>query len=147
MGIAAQDDAGLGPGRPQPFDDPAHDHGIFGAGRALAGAQRGGDELAREPREPEPRQVAVMTVVVMVEAEFLLPVRGVLGIIPVQHKPRRWRGVAGDERIDESPRQAIQLFGRDGLFQPGKGRTTRQIRRRGQRMWATSFGFSEALLA
>ena len=96
VGIAAQKDAGLGPVLAHPLEHPLENHRVLRALRAFAGAQRGGDEPARQAFEQKQRQVAVTLVMVVVKRQFLLAVDSIFGVIHVEHD-RLWRlGVAGD---------------------------------------------------
>lgn len=72
-------------------------------------------------------------VMMIVEAELLLAVRGVLGVIHIQHDDRRWRGITGDELIDERPSDAIEVFSGGRILQARERRGTGQIARAVQR--------------
>ena len=92
VGIAAQKDAGLGPVLAHPLEN----HRVLRALRAFAGAQRGGDEPARQAFEQKQRQVAVTLVMVVVKRQFLLAVDPIFGVIHVEHDHLWQLGVAGD---------------------------------------------------
>ena len=117
MPVAAQHDVGLRPGRPHAFEHALDDHGVLGPGRALAGTQGGGDEVPGDPLEEKQRQIAVATVVVVVETELLLTVGGVLGVIHVQHDDGRWDRITGDELIDVRLGDAVEVFGSSRILQ------------------------------
>jgi len=117
MAVAAQHDVGLGPGGTQTLENPLEDHGVLRPLWALAGTEGGGDEFAGDPLEQEQRQVAVAAVVVVVEAQLLRSVGGVLGMIHVQDDELGWFGIAGDELIDEGLGQAVDVFGRGAILQ------------------------------
>jgi hypothetical protein len=76
-----------------------------------------GDELAGDALEEEQRQTAVAAVVMVVEAQLLLTVSGVLAMIHVQDDERRRCGIAGDELIGKRLGQAVDIFGRRRVLQ------------------------------
>ena len=64
---------------------------------------------------------------VVVEAQLLLAVCAVFGMVHIQYNRLRWCGVAGDELIDEGLSYPIDILGRGRIFQPGKRGPTGQI--------------------
>ena len=127
MPVAAQHDVRIGPGRAQVLEHPLEDHGVFRPFRSFAGTQRRGDELARNALEEEQRQIAMAAVMMVVEAQLLLPVGGVLGVIHVQDEERGRCGIAGDELIDKRLGQAVDILGRCGILQTREGGGAGQI--------------------
>ena len=120
MAITTQYDLGVWPGSPQALEYAFDDHGIFHPFGALAGPQHGADELAGNPFKHEQWQVAIATVVVVIEAQFLLTMGSILRMIHIEHNQLGWFGVAGDELIDEGPGQAMDVFSGCGILQAGE---------------------------
>lgn len=129
MAVAAKDDGGLGPGGAQALQHPFDDRRMLGAGRALAGTPGGGDEFPGQTLENEQGQVAMAALVVVIEDQFLLARRGILGMIPRHYDHGGRRGVAGDELIHDGLRHPLQSPRRCRVFQTGEGRRTGEVRR------------------
>ena len=89
MTIATDQDVGVGPVAAQIGQEPDQDHGIFGPGGAGARAQVGRDERVRGAFENEQRQIAIVLIVMIIEGELLLPMRGIIGVIEIEDNGRR----------------------------------------------------------
>jgi hypothetical protein len=62
----------------------------------------------------------------VIEGQFLLAMRRVLGVIEVKNN-RRWRlRVAGNEVVNKRMREAVEIGASHAVFEPGEGRSTRQ---------------------
>ena len=62
----------------------------------------------------------------VIEGQFLLAMRRVLGVIEVKNN-RRWRlRVAGNEVVNKRMREAGEIGASHAVFEPGEGRSTRQ---------------------
>lgn len=110
----------LGPGLAEQVQHALDDDRILFTGGTLARTQDGGDQLPGESFEEEQRQVAMIAVVVVVERQFLLPVCRILRVIHIQHDHGRRLGVAGDEGVDEAFGQAVNVFARYAVLEPGE---------------------------
>src|SRR5215470_8685573 len=63
----------------------------------------------------------------VIEGQFLLAMRRVLGVIEVKNN-RRWRlGVAGNEVVNKRMREAGEIGASHAMFEPGECRSTRQV--------------------
>lgn len=58
------------------------------------------------------------SVVMVVEAEFLLAVGGVLGVVHIQNNELGWLVAAGDKLIRKCLRQTVDVLGGGRIFQP-----------------------------
>jgi hypothetical protein len=65
--------------------------------------------------------------VVVIEGQFLLARRRVLGVIEVENNGHRGRGGAGNEVVNKRLREAVEIGARHAVFEPGEGRSTRQV--------------------
>ena len=75
----------------------------------------------------EQGQIAITLIVMVIEGEFLLTMGGIRGVIEVEDN-RRWRlGVAGNEVVNKRMRKAVEIGARYAVFEPGEGRSTRQV--------------------
>ena len=118
---------GLGPVAPQIGQEPDQDHGVLCAGGTRPRTEGGGHQRVRGPFENEQRQVAIAPVVMVIEREFLLAMRRVIGVIEVEPNGGGRLRVAGDEVIDQGLREPVEVLAVDAVFQRRKGGSTRQV--------------------
>ena len=71
-----------------------------------------------------------MTLIVMIiEGQFLLPMRRVLGVINVEDNSRRRLGVAGNTVVHERLREPGEVRAGHTVLKPREGRGTREVLR------------------
>ena len=127
MTVPTDEDMGPWPVPPQRGEEPDQDHGVFGAGGALARAEAGGHQGMGGAFENEQGQIAIAPIVVVIEGEFLLAMGRVIGVIEVKHNGGGRLGVAGDEVVDQRVGEPVEVLAVDAVFQPRKGGGTRQV--------------------
>ena len=128
MTIAAHQDVGVGPVASQIGQQPNDDHGIFGSGRADTRTQGGRDQGMRRPLENEEWQIAMILIVMIIERQLLLAMRGIIRVVKIEHNSGRGLRVAGDAMIDQGGRKTIEVFAVYLVFQPReRGRTSQVV--------------------
>ena len=90
LGMAAHQNVGIWKVPANLGKNTAHDHGIFGAGRAFSWTQNSGHQRSRLPVEYHQWQVAGTAVMVVVKRQRLLSVRRVLRMIQSENETARW---------------------------------------------------------
>ena len=127
MAVATDEERGLGPGPPQHGEEPYQAQGIFSPRWARARAQAGGHHGVGGAREKAQRHRAIPPVVGVRECAFLLAMRGIIGVIEVEHTGRRWlrgaRDAVGNQRVGE----AVEVLVVDAVFKARKGGGTCQV--------------------
>src|SRR5205807_3173682 len=118
---------GLGPVAPQRGQEPDQDHGVLYASGTRPRTEVGGQQRVRGPCENEQRQVAIAPVVMVIEREFLLAMRRVIGVIEVEPNGGGGLWVAGDEVVDQCLREPVEVLAVDAVFKTRKGGSTRQV--------------------
>jgi hypothetical protein len=68
------------------------------------------------PFENEERQIAIALIVMVIEGEFLLPMRRIIRVIQVKHNGGGGLRVAGDEVVHQGLRQAIEVLAVHAVF-------------------------------
>src|SRR5262249_46796628 len=63
----------------------------------------------------------------VIEGQFLLAMRRVLGVIEVKNNRRWLLGVAGNEGVNKRLREAVEIGASHAVFEPGEGGRTRQV--------------------
>ena len=71
--------------------------------------------------EHQQRQVAVMSIVVVVEGQRLLAVGGIVRVVEVQGDGGRRFGIAGDELLHQSASQTVNIAAAQRSLQTGVG--------------------------
>jgi hypothetical protein len=69
------------------------------------------------PLENEQRQIAITPIMVVIEREFLLAMRRIIGVIEVEHNGGGWLRVAGDEVVDQCVGEPVEVLAVDAVFQ------------------------------
>lgn len=127
MTIAADQDMGRGPMAPEIGEEADQDHRIFRARRPLPRSKEGGQQGVRGPFKNQQRQIAITLVVMVIEGKFLLAMGRVFRMIEVQDNRGRGLGIAGNEVVDERLGKPVEVRAGHLMFEPGKGRSTRQV--------------------
>jgi hypothetical protein len=125
--IASDQERGGGPVTPEVGQEPHQDQRVFRAGGTLSGAEAGSHESMGGAFKHEQGQRAITLIVMVREGAFLRTMGGSRGVIEVEAK-RRWRlGGAGNAVVNKRLRKAGEIGARDAVFEPGEGRSTRQV--------------------
>ena len=61
----------------------------------------------------------------IIEGEFLLPMRRIIGVIQVEDNGGGGLGIAGNEVVHEGLGETIEVFAVHSVLQPREGRGTR----------------------
>ena len=127
--VATDKDRGVGPVATQRGQQAHQDHGIFGSRGAGTRPQGGGDECMGGAFHKEQRQAIMILIVLAIKGELLLPIRGIIGMVPIKgHRLGRcW--VTRNQVVDQSPRETIQVFTVSLVFQTGEGRRAGSVLR------------------
>jgi hypothetical protein len=70
---------------------------------------------------------AIAPIVMIIEREFLLAMRGVIGMIQVEDNSGGGLGVTRNEVVDKSLRQAVEVFAVDTMLKTREGGSTGQV--------------------
>src|SRR5205823_1144737 len=87
MAVAADQDMRVGPALTQVRQETGQNHGILRACGACPGPEVRCDQRMRRALKDKKRQIAIALVVMVIEGEFLLAMRGVIGVIEVGRMP------------------------------------------------------------
>ena len=66
----------------------------------------------------------MVLIVMVIKGEFLLPMRGIIGVIEIEHNGRRGLWVTGNKVIHQGGREPIEVFAVYLVFQTGEGGRT-----------------------
>src|SRR5499427_9279740 len=127
MTVTADQDMGVRPVAPEIGQESDHDHGILRAGRALPRPKTGGHQGVRGAFKNEQRQVAMTLVMMVIEGQFLLTMRRVLGVIEVEDNGSRGLGEACNEVVNERLREPVEIRTSYAVFEAGEGWGARQV--------------------
>src|SRR5512134_106689 len=127
MTVPTDQDMGPWPVAPQISEEPDQDHGILGAERPLSRPEAGGHQGMGSAFKNEQGQIAIAPVMMVIEGEFLLAMRRVIGVIEVKDNGGGGLGVTGNEVVDERLREPVEVFAVHAVLQPGEGRGTGQV--------------------
>ena len=110
MAVPADQDMGVGPVAPQIGRSRTKIMAFSAPGGAGARAEVGGHQGVRGPFENEERQIAIVLIVMVIEGEFLLAMRRIIGVIEVEHNGGGGLGVAGDEVVHQGRGEPIEVL-------------------------------------
>jgi len=127
LAVGAHQDLDARPVLADASDDVAQNLGHLLAGGPLAGSQQRQHGLAREAIEDVDRLEAGAVVVRVEEGEFLLPVRGIIGVVDVEHDARRRPREAVAVKIDLAEPDADQRAPVGQVLEPRQRRLAHQI--------------------
>ena len=133
MAVAADQDMGVGPALTQVRQETGQNHGILRACGACPRPEARGDQRMRRSLKDKEGQITIALVVMVIEGEFLLAMRGVIGVIEVQHDGRGGLCVAGNKVVHEGRGETIEVLAVHLVLQPRERGSTGQVVRGLQR--------------
>src|SRR5207244_8316989 len=86
-----------------------------------------GDQRMRRSLKDKEGQITIALVVMVIEGEFLLAMRGVIGVIEVQHDGRGGLCVAGNKVVHEGRGETIEVLAVHLVLQPRERGSTGQV--------------------
>jgi hypothetical protein len=110
MTVTTDQDVGMGPVATQIRQQAHQDHGIFGPGGAGPRPQIGGHQRLGSAFENEQWQVAMVPIVMVIKGKLLLPMRGIIGMVHIEHNSLRRLGVTRNKVVDQGPCETIEVF-------------------------------------
>ena len=120
MAVPPDQDMGPGPVATQEGEESHQDHRVLRAGGPRARAETGRHQRVGSPFENEERQIAIALIVMVIEGEFLLPMRRIISMVYIKDNRVGRLRVTGNKVIDSGPRETIEVFAVDLVFQPGE---------------------------
>src|SRR5438094_3973539 len=133
MAVPADQDMGVGPAMTQVRQETGQNHGILRACGACPGPEVRCDQRMRRALKDKKRQIAIALVVMVIEGEFLLAMRGVIGVIEVKHDGSGGLCVASNKVVYQGRGETIEVLAVQLVLKTRERRSTGQVLRGLQR--------------
>ncbi len=120
MRVSPKHDTGIRPGLTKQSHNPFDNGLILFARWPFAWTKNCCDQLSGQSFKKEQWQIAVVVIIGVEKRQLLLAMCDVFGVIHVQDDDLRLLAVTGNESLDKTLRQSVDVFPSHAGFQPGK---------------------------
>src|SRR5207244_1398592 len=127
MAVPADQDMGVGPAMTQVRQETGQNNGIFRARGACPGPEVRHHQCMRHPLKDKEGQRAIALVVMVIEGEFLLAMRGVIGVIEVKHDGSGGLCVASNKVVYQGRGETIEVLAVHLVLKTRERRSTGQV--------------------